>query len=99
LPGLKAGTFDAAISIFSFVAGLNPERAAQSRRSNVPKPISCTEPPDFDFLFHDLDRCDNRKRSIGFQNSKVIYGFNYLVLYPCNLIGFKTSKAVGTPIT
>ena len=42
LPALKAGTLEAAICISSPVCGLRPVRAALSRTSNVPNPISCT---------------------------------------------------------
>ena len=45
LPALKAGTLEAAICISSPVCGLRPVRAALSRTSNVPNPISCTFSP------------------------------------------------------
>ncbi len=45
LPGLKAGIFDAAISISSPVCGLRPLRAARVRTSKLPKPINCTLSP------------------------------------------------------
>ena len=40
LPALNAGTFEAAIVIFSPVLGFLPSRAALSRDSNVPNPTS-----------------------------------------------------------
>ena len=40
LPGLNAGTLLAGISISSPVCGLRPLRAARSRTSKLPKPIS-----------------------------------------------------------
>ncbi|BAM61482.1 DNA-binding protein HU [Streptococcus dysgalactiae subsp. equisimilis RE378] len=45
LPALKAGTFEAAISISAPVCGLRPLRAARSRTSKLPKPINCTFSP------------------------------------------------------
>ena len=45
LPGLKAGTLLAAISISLPVCGLRPLRAARSRTSKLPKPINCTLSP------------------------------------------------------
>ena len=45
LPALKAGTLEAAICISSPVCGLRYVRAALSRTSNVPNPISCTFSP------------------------------------------------------
>lgn len=45
LPGLKAGTLEAAISISLPVCGLRPLRAARSRTSKLPKPINCTLSP------------------------------------------------------
>lgn len=47
LPGLNAGTLLAAISISSPVCGLRPLRAARSRTSKLPNPISCTLSPCF----------------------------------------------------
>lgn len=40
LPGLKAGTLLAGISISAPVCGLRPLRAERSRTSKLPKPIS-----------------------------------------------------------
>ena len=47
LPGLKAGTLLAGISISSPVCGLRPLRAARSRTSKLPNPINCTFSPSF----------------------------------------------------
>ena len=49
----------------------------ESRACGTIAALKCTEADQlyraagFDFLFHDLDRCVNRKRSIGFQNSNL----------------------------
>ena len=45
LPALNAGDLEAAIVIVLPFCGLRPSRAARSRTSNVPKPITCTLPP------------------------------------------------------
>ena len=45
LPALNAGDLEAAIVIVLPFCGLRPSRAARSRTSKVPKPITCTLPP------------------------------------------------------
>src|SRR5574344_610298 len=64
-PALNFGDLQAAILIVSPVFGLRPSRAARLPTSNVPKPISWTDPPFFS-SFDTLSMKDLRAFSASF---------------------------------